>query len=248
MADDLAIKWLEHHDPIHDGWTDLGIVTGACAFCGQLFPLLAGGYLLRRGVQASGGRILNPVVVGVAEEDAVEIRQAAWVEQTPDEVYYYQCVPVGPGGVEAVIPTKDPGIVKVRIDADGEAPSPVPPAPRALRVAPIAGGVLRLAWEWWPSTQYMPAATFRVYHDGGTGTMNYGAPIMAVTVRRSVGGGGHYVVETDAFAHGTTVQIAVRARSAAGQEEANPVIVSAVADAQGPAAHQVADCTYGADE
>jgi len=241
---DLLTKWLAHYDPIHRGWTPAGIANAVCATNGFAAARPQGGCNLYRGTSYAA----IDRVVGAAAHDATAIAPFTWVPQQPGTIYYFRCLPIGGGGVNAVENPNDPQVVVITIDPDGEAPAPVPPPPQDLRVAAIAGGAFRVSWLFVPSAHFARVATFAVYTDGGSGDVDYEAPAGTVNARTSLNGAGHYAFNSDPYDHAAYVKWAVRARTADGDEEANTVVVEGQADAQGPADHRIKDVAYGVDE
>lgn len=142
---------------------------------------------------------------------------------------------ISPGGSE------EQGMVNVQrivTDGDGVPTDPAPNAPHSLTVTPLSGGRFALTWKYDSAGQQLRPATFAIYHDNGTGTVSYAAPIAAVPTMAFV---------TAAYADGTTVKFVVRARSASGDEETNTNAKSATADATGPADVEAPAITEGSE-
>lgn len=223
MASDLLSTWLLHYDPIHRGWTPAGIANGVCATCGFAFPRIRGGYNLRRNCGAGF------VLVGAAGADARQVSTFPWVTHEADAAYEYRLAAVNGGGCENL---SEAPTVEVQFGPEGERLMPRPNAPWDLRVAPMAGGRFELRWTYAPEGQAAEPLEFRVYSDGGTGTIDYDAPVASVPYRP---GRFHYVYTSAALPDGVKVRWAVRAASGARSEEANERSVAARADALGPA-------------
>jgi hypothetical protein len=237
---DLAHKFASQIDPtFRRGRTQAGMAVGLAATLGRFLPLKGGAYLLKRGKS----RATIDEVVGVALPGETTIREFSHVRHVPDASYYYQVVPVGPGGVEAVAGSY--GVVGVAFGSTSQAASPPPAAPRELRVAAIAGGKFRLRWVAGIASGRPAVTTYAVYGDAGTGTMDYATPI--ATVKAASGVASIQGLQTEAYTHGLVVRFGVRAR-AGSIEEANTVVVSATADAEGPADGVVQAAVFGADE
>ena len=228
MGSGLLAKWLAYYDPIHRGWTVTGIANGVCTTSGFFFPRIAGGYNLRRGV----GEVpdASALVVGAAGEGATTIRTFPWVTHDASTAYVYRLTAVNGGGVEDW--TEEVVAETVFDDlSDWVGARPNPAAD--LRVTPAAGGKFVLRWTYSREGEQAEPAAFRVYHDNGTGAVDFETVIATVTCRR---GRFHYRYLSDAFANGTRVHWAVRAVSADGVEEVNEQAVFGWADAQAPAA------------
>jgi hypothetical protein len=200
VAEDLVEKFLSHFDPARRGFTDAGMANGVSAVGGWFFPRITGGYNLKRGTSRDD----VSVVVGTAQPGATTIAEFAHAARDPSETYHYAVVPIGPGGVEAVVPDSD--IVTVA------AVEPAPDAPQRLACKPIAGGKFRLTWHYATMPNRTAATAFVIYSDNGTGTMDYATPLDVIAAV----GTRPYSWESAAFAHGTTVQFVVRSRAGGG--------------------------------
>jgi hypothetical protein len=246
MALTLLQRYLLHADPIHRGFTRAGIANAVTLTHGRSFPRILGGFNLRRGTAPA---VIDDLV-GASGPDASSIAMFGWVPQAADTTYWFECAAIGGGGVEtaAAATATDPQRVRVRTDGTGAVPSPVPGAPRGLRVDPRAGGVLRVQWTHAVTGHDAQAALFNVYHNNGTGAIDYDTPLATVTARAAMAGLGIYEYVTAAYVDGTTVQFGVRAESAAGDEELNTVTAAGTADATGPADHEIESVAYGEDE
>jgi hypothetical protein len=95
----------------------------------------------------------------------------------------------------------------------------------------MAGGRLSLRWTYTREGEQVEPQSFRLYHDGGSGSVDYDTVIATVPYRR---GRFHYRFESAPFADGTRVRWAVRAVSATGAEDLDTVVVSGWADASAP--------------
>ena len=226
----LLEKWLAHYDPIHRGWTLRGIANGVCATCGWCFPSVSGGYNLYRG--SPGAESIDyGAPVGAADAAAEQIHSFAWRPHAPNMTYAYVVRAIGGGGVESE--SSDPPVT-VETDAQGRPMGPRPNAPSQLSVRPVAGGAFVLRWTYSPFGEATAPAAFRVFTDGGTGTVNYVAVVGTVSYRR---GQPHYAFQTGGHAHGVRRLWAVRAVSAEGRDDGNTGTVVGLADAEPPEAH-----------
>ncbi|UCD28531.1 MAG: hypothetical protein JSV03_15855, partial [Planctomycetota bacterium] len=98
MVVSLLQRWLSHYDPIHRGWTPVGIANGICTTVGYSFPRIRGGYNLRRAVDRKPEA--SDLIVGVAGADAQTIHNFSWVTHQASTDYYYRLTAVSGGGVE----------------------------------------------------------------------------------------------------------------------------------------------------
>ena len=122
---------------------------------------------------------------------------------------------------------------RVESDGAGALVGPRPNGPSCVQVAASAGGCFILRWTYAWLDEEVPPNEFRIYSDGGTGTMNYVSPIATVAHRV---GKADFQHTSAPFAHGTTVRWGGRAAAASGLEEENSAVVTARADATGPPA------------
>ena len=203
-----------------------GIANGVCATSGYSFPRIRGGTLLRRAVGSTAGA--SAEVVGAAGADEGTIKTFGWVTHGANTTYTYRLTAMSGGGVENVTDARSATLVFDGSAAwSGALPNPV----SDLRARPSANGTFVARWTYNREAEQSEPATFRVYHDSGTGTIDYGSPVATVAYVR---GQFHYRYASGSFADGTRVKWAVRARSSAGVEEANDVVALGVADATAP--------------
>lgn len=226
MISSLLECWLAHYDPIHRGWTPSGIANGVCATSGYFFPRIRGGYNLRR----CAGEALDAAaaIIGAAGADATTIRTFPWVAHEASTSYVYGLTAMSGGGVENVI---DEVLSHTAFDAAGEWVGARPNAPSDLRVTPTAGGRFVLQWNYTRDGEQAEPAQFNVYHDNGTGAVDFEHLAAMVDYRR---GQFCYTYSSEAFAHAACIRWVVRAASAAGVEEANEMAVGGWAEAQAP--------------
>lgn len=226
MCNGLLAKWLAYYDPIHRGWTPEGIANGVCATSGFSFPRIRGGYNLRRSV----GQIpdASTLIVGAAGVDMETVRTFGWVTHEADTAYVYRLTAINGGGVEN---WTDVVTLDTAFDGSGYWVGARPNAPGDLQVAPAAGGTLLLRWTYSREGEQAEPYEFHVYHDGGTGTVDFDSVVANVPYRR---GRFHCSYLSEAFDHGTRIRWAVRAVSTSKVEDGNEQVVSAWADAQAP--------------
>jgi len=223
---DLLTKWLAHYDPVHRGWTPRGIATGVCATGGFFFPRVRGGYHLRR---APGGvPTMSAPIVGAGAAGQTTIREFPWVVHESNAAYVYRLNAVGGGGVEE---DGARNITSVAFGPDGSWLGLRPNSPSDVRIACLSGGRFALRWSYNEAGQQAAPSEFRVFTDGGTGSVDYDEPAAVVPGR---GRRMHYEYVTGGWPHGTRVKWSIRAYAASGAHDGNMLIVSAFADAEGP--------------
>lgn len=226
MTNDLFESWLMHYDPLHRGWTPKGIANGVCATAGFFFPRIAGGYNLYRAVGRAPD--YGDPIVGAAGHDAATIRTFPWVSHAASTVYTWRLAAIGGGGVENR--TGEAGTTAAFDDA-GLWLGCRPNAPADLRVSALSAGRFLLRWTYTEQGQQVEPLVFRVYHDGGSGEIDYGVPAGTVGYLRRQW---HYAFTSAGFEHDTRVRWAVRAVSASGIEDPNMLAVAGRAERQAP--------------
>jgi hypothetical protein len=213
MTMTLLERWLDHFDPIHRGLTPDGIVNGALLTNGFGFPRIRGGYNLRRsecGVPDESARI-----VGAAGADASSIDTFPWLTHSAGVTYTYRLTSVGGGGVDNLA---DEVTADVGFDNAGDWCGNWPNPPADLSVWSRAGGRMELRWTYTREDEQAEPATFNVYHDSGTGVIDFDTVVGSVAYHR---GQFHYRYESEAFPEGARIRWAVRAVSSVGTKEPN---------------------------
>ena len=228
---DLLDKYRDHYDALYLGMTRPGLANGMHATLGQMFPRAGGGYNLYRGAN-SPDQIDWDDPVGAAGRDAENVRNFADRPHDTNKVYHYAVRAISPGGVEQ---DRDGDPAGLRFDVSGQALLPPVHPPDELQCDPVAGGKFRLRWHYHATRRDQAPSGFRIYGDGGTGTVDYDAVVTTVPFefwRR------HYEYVTASFAQGTDVLWAVRTVNSAGQEERNTGAVLGKADQDDPPANE----------
>ena len=137
-------------------------------------------------------------------------------------MYWFALRAVGRGGAEETNTT-----LKLRIETDG-AGVPLgltPNAPIILRCEPRDAGKFLLTWDYSSIGEQIPPSVFNIYHNNGSGAVDYDTAIASVS-------GTSY--KTGSYDDGTVVIFAVRSESSDSDEETNTATASATADATGP--------------
>lgn len=222
---DLLASWLRWYDPVHRGWTPLGIANGICMTNGFSFPRIRGGYNLYRAIEHIPSRGAEPA--GAAGSTASRLRTFPWIRHNNDTHYQYRLVPVGGGGVEN---WTDETVVSFMTDEEGDWKGSVPNAPTDLQVVPLSQGRFRVRWTYCPQGEEVEPSGFRLYttHEG---VLDYGSIAASVPF---ASGRIHFEHITPSYEDGERVGWAVRASSAAGHEERNMHQVYAFARSQPP--------------
>ncbi len=221
MASELLSKWLTHYDPIHRGYTPRGIANGVSATLGWSFPRVAGGYNLYR----TG----SDQPVGAAGANATGVSNFSWRPHAANTTYDYELRSVGGGGVESA--SSSP--ILAEFSAGGDLVGPRPPSPMSVDVKAVAGGRFVVSWVMDDRFAEERPIGFLIYHDSGTGNVNFAFPIGGTTYRR---GRVHYAFTSVAFSHGLRMRWGVRAVTAEGVTDENVLTALGVADAEAPSA------------
>ncbi len=226
MTGQLLQRWLEYYDPIHRGWTPRGIANGVCATNGYFYPRIYGGYNLSRAV--GGVPDASAEIVGAAGFDASTIATFPWIGHEPETTYSYRLTALNGGGRENLSHVETADAV---FDDGGIWLGALPNAPGDLGVRPAAGGRFLVTWTYNHEGEAAPPVHFNLYHDGGTGTVDYDTVVATVTYRR---GQYHFAYTSNPFANNTRVTWAVRAVAIPFIAEGNVRTAFAYADAAAP--------------
>ncbi len=227
MASELLNKWLTHYDPIHRGYTPMGIANGVSATLGWSFPRVAGGYNLYRGVGSGAVDFDQPV--GAVGANATAVANFSWRPHAVDTTYSYVLKSVGGGGVESLASQA----AVAAFDGVGGLLGPKPASPLSLDVTPGVGGRFVVSWVLDDRFGEATPTEFRVFHDNGSGTVDYATVVGQVS---HVRGRVHYSFSSAAFAHGLRRVWGVRAVTSQGVDDGNVLAGFAWSDAVGPAA------------
>lgn len=238
---DLFDKWLDHYDPIHRGYTPRGIANAVCATNGWCFPRIGGGYNLYRGTPTIED-IDYSVPVGAAGPGVGQVANFAWWSHAADTEYFYVLRAIGGGGVESASSAPP---VAVAFDAAGIFIGGRPNHPTDLCVSPTSCGRFVLRWSYSALGEEVSPDEFRVYSDGGSGTMDYETVVGQVAYHPGQTCFGYTTEEC--LGHGSRRKWVVRAVSVNERDDGNESTVEAVADAEGPDPHPslLGECVGG---
>ena len=217
-------KWLLYYSPLSHGRLDFFAAGetaarfdtfGQFVWLGRFWMRRLGGHNLRR----SSGRntpSANSPIVGRSDGPSSTVSTWPWVGHAADTVWSYQLRSVGGGGVES----DDFAVLReVAIDGSQDAKA-LPNAVSGLEAAPLSTGAFTLEWIYSSVGQQAAPGTFAVYSDSGDGSVNYSTALGTVTYSfdQSV-----YSFTTSVLAGASEAPFlfAVRARTSAGEEEAN---------------------------
>jgi hypothetical protein len=173
---------------------------------------------------------MSSPIIGAGAAGQVAIREFPWIAHEPGTTYVYRLNAVGAGGVEE---DSAKNVTSVAFGPDGAWLGLRPNSPSDLRISCLSGGRFALRWSYNEKNQQASPSEFRIFTDGGTGSIDYDEPVAVVQCR---GRRMHFQHVTVAWPHGTRVSWSVRAFAASGVHDGNTHIASAFADAEGPAA------------
>lgn len=214
------------------GWSAWAWSAGVSM--GDLWSGINGQYMLYRGL-ATASAIDYDVPVGAAAAGAVAITNYPSYPMAASTVYWFGLRAVNPGGAEE---SNTSQVLRVETDGDG-APLPlVPNPPSKLRASPKAGGKCLVLWNYEHAGEQITPDHWHVYHDDGTGTMDWG---------NTVGTAYGMSFLSEAYGSGTTVKFGVRSVSGAGAEEPNTTTTTCVADAEGPSDVGLPTLAFGSE-
>lgn len=218
----LLQRFLDIYDALYAGDKPWQWANGMGSTLGECWCRPAGGYLLYRG---DPGSIDYRTPVGATSPTSAtpsRIGHYPTFPLRPDTEYAFAVRAVGRGGAEELNTRQ---VLLIRTDSEGEPIGLAPNPPIGVSALPQAGGKFLLRWRVSTIGEQTKAAAWNVYHDAGSGTIDYDTPIGSATSHKFL---------TAAYTDALTVRFAVRAASRAGVEELNTHWVEATADAGGP--------------
>lgn len=182
-------KWFLFYSPLYGGQWDFftssavprhNVWSNALCLLGGIFWVRqSGGHNLRR---RTGGDVpsLDDPIIGVANGAAATIKSRAYLAaaHAANGRYTYKITSVGGGGVEA---NNDHAVREVAMTALGALANPIPRGVSGLTVLGKANGDFVLTWRYVPKMNTEPPTKFRVYHDAGTGVIDFSVVAATVT-------------------------------------------------------------------
>ncbi|MHC4646922.1 MAG: hypothetical protein ACYTBJ_15605 [Planctomycetota bacterium] len=181
---------------------------GTVLTLGWFWPQVGGCYVLYRG--SSTYEIEFENVLAVATLNAREISPPTYVQHSNGTTYFYVVRAVnGCGDEENTLSAA----AKVVIDADGDLAKPQPNNILEARVKRTASNRVQFLWFYCPLDQQSPPACFKIYHDGGTGQIDYENPLAVIGYR----GRRFYSWESASLESGTHL-FCIKAEDSAGAQ------------------------------
>jgi hypothetical protein len=250
-----AIDWeVRAADALDAGGEPQGIWQ---AYLGPPDPLPDGRYFQWRAIlSASADRLASPLVESVeasASDRGYNLYRATG--DGPDALDYAEpCARVGPDVATADISWLEAGAVhwfavrpvdgqerespvaqgevRLELDAAGEQVPDRPAGAFAVSARAVRLGEARLEWGYRVGRLGVVPQTFRIFGDGGTGVINYAAPLAEVPYREEQL---WYTWTSGPLAPGVEHQLAVRTATAAGIWDEQPAVARVTPDASPPA-------------
>jgi hypothetical protein len=143
-------------------------------------------------------------------------------------VHWFGIRPVDARGIESPITQSE---ARIELDASG---APVPDRPAgalALGAQAMPLGAVRLTWRYRPGLTGVVPQVFRIFGDGGGGTIDYGSPLGEVAYEM---GRVAYAATVEGLASGVEHQLAVRAVAQGEVWDEQPATAPVTPDADAP--------------
>jgi hypothetical protein len=145
-----------------------------------------------------------------------------------ETVHWFGIRPVDARGIQSPITQSE---ARLEVDASGARVPDRPAGVLALEARTMSLGVVRLAWLYRPGITGVVPQAFRIFGDGGSGTIDYGSPLGEVSYET---GRKAYAVTVEGLASGVEHQLAVRAIGQGEVWDNQPAVVAATPDANAP--------------
>jgi hypothetical protein len=143
-------------------------------------------------------------------------------------VHWFGIRPVDTRGIESPITQSE---ARIELDASG---APVPDRPAgalAIGAQAMPLGAVRLTWRYRPGITGVVPQVFRIFGDGGGGTIDYGSPLGEVAYEM---GRVAYAATIEGLASGVEHQLAVRAVAQGEVWDEQPATAPVTPDADAP--------------
>jgi len=145
-----------------------------------------------------------------------------------ESVHWFGIRPVDPNGRESPAAQDE---ARLETGAQGEQEPDRPAGALAAVAVPLALGAARLRWRYRVGHNGVLPQTFRIFGDGGTGTLDYETPLDEVPWCE---GQAWYAWTSDPLTPGVEHQLAVRAVTAGGVWDEQPAVARVTPDAVPP--------------
>ena len=146
----------------------------------------------------------------------------------PDAVHWFGIRPVDVDGVESPVTQCE---ARLELDESGQRVPDRPTGVLDLDARALPLGAVRLSWRYRIGITGVVPQAFKIFGDGGSGTINYDSPLGEVPY---VAGRAWYTGIVEALAGGVEHQLAVRAVAAGDVWDEQPAVVCVTPDATPP--------------
>jgi len=143
-------------------------------------------------------------------------------------VHWFGIRPVDARGIESPITQSE---ARIELDVSGARVPDRPAGVLALEAQAMPLGVVRLAWRYRPGITGVVPRTFRIFGDGGGGTIDYGSPLGEVSFET---GRVAYAATVEGLASSIEHQLAVRAVTQGEVWDEQPATARVTPDADAP--------------
>jgi len=213
-------QWFGGLLKIERKWLVGALFGGMISSASKLGTVLSGGWFWMR---PSGCSVLYrgpsmeqmdfAEMLAVAKQDAGAISPPTYVPHETSSTYFYVVRRFNSCGYQEHTLA---AAVRVVIDAEGNLAEPMPNSIFAWRVEQVDGNKIQLVWYYCPLEQHSEPACFKIYHDAGTGRVDYENQIGTIGYE----GRRFYHYRSGALSAGSYL-FAIRAEGAAGVENSS---------------------------
>lgn len=199
-------EWLR--EALYGGMTANAFSFGTALTLGWFWLRAAGCSALYRGPSMEQIDFVN--ALAVTDRDAGLISQARYVPHEENKTYFYVIRRFNNCGYQERTLS---AAVKVSLDTAGNLTKPQPNSAIHTEAQQEDGQKIQIVWFYSPLEQKSAPSLFKVYHDGGTGQIDYDNPIATIGYQ----GHKYYTHRTTALQEGRYL-FGVRTESATGAE------------------------------
>ena len=143
-------------------------------------------------------------------------------------VHWFSVRPIDDRDVESPLAQ---GELRLELDNQGQQVPDRPAGVLALSARPLPGGCAQIEWSYRVGQAGVLPQVFHIFGDGGSGTINYAAPLGETAYSPSESS---YRWTSGQLAGGAAQQLAVRAITAGGVWDEQPVVASVTCDPTAP--------------
>ncbi|MHC4678127.1 MAG: LamG domain-containing protein [Planctomycetota bacterium] len=215
-------KW--RLDALFNGMTANALKLGTTLSLGWFWVRVGGCSALYRGPGME--QIDFETILAVAEQSACKISPPSYLPHNSNSTHFYVVRRFNHCGYHELTLA---AAARVSLDVQGELASSRPNKVFASKAEKAHANKVRLIWFYCPLVQESPPARFNIYHDSGTGQIDYENPIDTVSYK----GQKFCTYESDALQAGRYL-FAIRAEDPAGIENSSVNGLAIDLDGTGP--------------